>query len=80
MELDWGVVVRAFDLLMKGTWFTLILFFFSSLLGTVARPDPGLDADVAVPRRPLVFNRLHLAVSRHPGAGDPLLRLLRRRP
>ena len=34
MELDWGVVGRAFDLLLKGTWLTLILFFFSSLLGT----------------------------------------------
>ncbi len=35
MELDWGVVVRAFDLLLKGTWLTLILFFFSMLLGSV---------------------------------------------
>ena len=32
MELDWGVVGRAFDLLLKGTWLTLILFFFSMLL------------------------------------------------
>ncbi len=35
MELDWGVVGRAFDLLLKGTWLTLILFFFSILLGSV---------------------------------------------
>jgi His/Glu/Gln/Arg/opine family amino acid ABC transporter permease subunit len=35
MELDWDVVVRAFDLLLKGTWLTLILFFFSMLLGSV---------------------------------------------
>ena len=35
MELDWGVVGRAFDLLLKGTWLTLILFFFSMLLGSV---------------------------------------------
>lgn len=35
MELDWGVVVRAFDLLLKGTWLTLILFFFSMVLGSV---------------------------------------------
>jgi His/Glu/Gln/Arg/opine family amino acid ABC transporter permease subunit len=35
MELDWGVVVRAFDLLFKGTRLTLILFFFSMLLGSV---------------------------------------------
>jgi len=35
MELDWGVVGRALDLLLKGTWLTLILFFFSMLLGSV---------------------------------------------
>jgi His/Glu/Gln/Arg/opine family amino acid ABC transporter permease subunit len=35
MELDWSVVGRAFDLLLKGTWLTLILFFFSMLLGSV---------------------------------------------
>jgi len=35
MELDWGVVGRAFDLLLKGTWLTLILFFFSMVLGSV---------------------------------------------
>ncbi len=35
MELDWGVVVRAFDLLLKGRWLTLILFFFSMVLASV---------------------------------------------
>jgi len=35
MELDWGVVGRAFDLLLKGTWLTLVLFFFSMILGSV---------------------------------------------
>ncbi len=35
MELDWGVVVRAFDLLLKGTWLTFVLFFFSMILGSV---------------------------------------------
>ena len=35
MELDWSVVGRAFDLLLKGTWLTLILFFFSMVLGSV---------------------------------------------
>ncbi|GMQ85831.1 MAG: hypothetical protein BMS9Abin07_1399 [Acidimicrobiia bacterium] len=34
MELDWGVVVRSWDLLMQGTWVTLVLFFLSLLLGT----------------------------------------------
>lgn len=35
MEWDWGIVVRTFDLLLLGTRLTLVLFFFSSLLGTV---------------------------------------------
>jgi len=34
MELDWGVVGRSSDLLLQGTWITLVLFFFSLLLGT----------------------------------------------
>lgn len=34
MEWDWHVVVRAWDLLMKGTWLTLILFGFSLVLAT----------------------------------------------
>jgi His/Glu/Gln/Arg/opine family amino acid ABC transporter permease subunit len=35
MDLDWGVVVRSFDLLLKGTRVTLVLFSASLLLGTV---------------------------------------------
>jgi len=35
MELDWGVVGRAWDLLIDGTWVTLQLFVWSLLLGTV---------------------------------------------
>ena len=35
MELDWGVVERSLDLLLKGTWLTLVLFSMSLLLGTV---------------------------------------------
>ncbi len=35
MEWDWGIVVRTFDLLLLGTRLTLVLFFFSLLLGTV---------------------------------------------
>jgi His/Glu/Gln/Arg/opine family amino acid ABC transporter permease subunit len=35
MELDWGVVVRSWDLLIDGTWLTLQLFVWSLLLGTV---------------------------------------------
>jgi His/Glu/Gln/Arg/opine family amino acid ABC transporter permease subunit len=35
MELDWGVVGRSWDLLLEGTWITLVLFAGSLLLGTV---------------------------------------------
>jgi His/Glu/Gln/Arg/opine family amino acid ABC transporter permease subunit len=35
MELDWSVVGRSFDLLLRGTWLTLLLFTISLLLGTV---------------------------------------------
>jgi His/Glu/Gln/Arg/opine family amino acid ABC transporter permease subunit len=35
MELDWGVVGRSWDLLLEGTWITLVLFVGSLLLGTV---------------------------------------------
>lgn len=35
MELDWGVVGRSWDLLLEGTWLTLVLFVGSLLLGTV---------------------------------------------
>jgi His/Glu/Gln/Arg/opine family amino acid ABC transporter permease subunit len=35
MDLDWGVVVRSFDLLLKGTRLTVVLFSASLLLGTV---------------------------------------------
>jgi len=35
MELDWGVVGRAWDLLIAGTWVTLQLFVWSLLLATV---------------------------------------------
>ena len=35
MELDWGVVGRSWDLLLEGTWVTLVLFVGSLLLGTV---------------------------------------------
>jgi len=34
MEFDWGVVVRSWDLLLQGTWLTLVLFFVSLLVGT----------------------------------------------
>jgi len=35
MEWDWGIVGRTFDLLLLGTRLTLVLFFFSLVLGTV---------------------------------------------
>ena len=35
MELDWGVAIRAWDLLIDGTWVTLQLFAWSLLLATV---------------------------------------------
>jgi len=35
MEMDWSVVGRSFDLLLRGTWLTLLLFSVSLVLGTV---------------------------------------------
>ena len=35
MELDWGVVIRSWNLLIDGTWVTLQLFAWSLLLATV---------------------------------------------